>query len=383
MSVKRPLEGMVVLDFSQFLAGPLAGLKLADLGARVIKIENPKNGDLCRYLYLSDTEIGGVNSLFQAINRNKESFCANMKDANDREKLMKLVSEADIVLQNFRPGVIERLGFDYESLRKLNPDLVYGSVSGYGNKGPWVSRPGQDLLAQSLSGLTWLSGNDDMPPTPMGLAVADMLAGNSLVQGILAALIKRERGHGGSHVETSLLEVLVDFQFEVLTTYLNNGHKKPQRSKINNAHAYLSAPYGIYKTADSFIAIAMGPVDKLGEMISAPDVAKFTDNKTWFSQRDEIKQLIQQTLALNTTAHWMEIFSANDVWASEVYDWEALLDSDAFHELEMLQKLEHEDIENLMTTRLPIRLDGEVLKSPKAAPLLGEHTVAISNEFGL
>ena len=383
MSAERPLEGMLVLDFSQFLAGPLAGLKLADLGARVIKIENPANGDLCRYIYLSDTEIGGVNSLFQSINRNKESFCANLKDPVDREKVFRLVRRADIVMQNFRPGVVQRLGFDYSALRELNPNLIYGSISGYGDKGPWVKRPGQDLLAQSLSGLTWLSVNEGMPPTPMGLAVGDILAGNALVQGLLAAVIKKEKGKGGSLVETSLMEVLIDFQFEVLTTYLNNGRRKPRRSSLNNAHAYLSAPYGIYQTADGYIAVAMGPVDKLGRIIDSPEVAKFSDSSAWFERRDEIKGLIQSAIQKHGTAHWMAIFSEQDVWASEVLEWDELLGSEAFDELQMLQELEHDEVNELLTTRLPIRIDGKVLRSPKAAPHLGEHTADIVEEFGL
>ncbi len=378
-----PLEGKLVVDFSQFLAGPLAGLKLADLGARVIKIERPGSGDLCRHLYLTDTDVGGVNSLFQAINRNKESFCADLKKAEDVEVVKNLLKKADIVLQNFRPGVIERLGLDYGTIRQFNPTVIYGSVSGYGTTGPWVNRPGQDLLAQSLSGVTWLSGNCDMPPTPMGLAVADMLAGNALVQGVLAALVKSQVTGEGGIVETSLMEVLIDFQFEVLTTYLNNGKKKPERSKMNNAHSYLSAPYGIYETKDNYIAIAMGPVDKLGQLIGDEKIAQYTDSKLWFSQRDEIKALIQNKLLEQNTQHWMSIFSQHDVWASEVLDWDELIESEAFRHLDMLQKLEHNDVEELLTTRLPIRFDGHVLNSKIAAPKLGQHTSLIIKEYSL
>ncbi|CCN71073.1 CaiB/BaiF CoA transferase family protein [Vibrio nigripulchritudo] len=377
----RPLEGKVIVDFSQFLAGPLAGLKLSDLGARVIKIERPGSGDLCRHLYLTDTDVGGVNSLFQAINRNKESFCADLKNPDDVAVVKELLKKADIVLQNFRPGVIERLGLDYETIRQFNPTVIYGSVSGYGTTGPWVNRPGQDLLAQSLSGVTWLSGNKDMPPTPMGLAIADMLAGNALVQGVLAALVRsNETGEGGK-VETSLLEVLVDFQFEVLTTYLNDGKRDPDRAKVNNAHAYLSAPYGIYETKDSYIAIAMGSVDRLGKLMEDELIASFTDSSLWFSKRDEIKALIQLKLLEQNTEHWMSIFAKHDVWASEVLNWDELLESDAFKHLDMLQKLDHEEVEELMTTRLPIRFDGHVMNSSVAAPSLGQHTESIIKEF--
>ena len=146
--MNKPLEGLTVLEFSQFLSGPYAGLRLADLGARVIKIERPDVGDLCRNLYISDTDLEGDSTLFHAINRNKESYSANLKDPNDLESVKKLIKKADIITQNFRPGVIERIGLDYESIKKINPKIVYGTISGYGSEGPWSSLPGQDLLAQ-------------------------------------------------------------------------------------------------------------------------------------------------------------------------------------------------------------------------------------------
>src|SRR5947208_12872249 len=155
----KPLEGLLVLDFSIFLAGPLAALRLGDLGARVIKIERPDVGDLCRQLYISNLELDGDSTLFHSINRNKESFAANLKEARELNRVRKLIATADVLIQNFRPGVMNKLGLDYESLRKINPRLVYASITGYGSEGPWADKPGQDLLAQSLSGLTWLSGD--------------------------------------------------------------------------------------------------------------------------------------------------------------------------------------------------------------------------------
>ena len=175
----RPLEGLLVIDFSQFLAGPSASLRLADLGARVVKIERPQGGDLCRQLYISNLELDGVSTLFHSINRNKESFAADLKNPQDCERVRELLRHADVTIQNFRPGVMEKLGFDYETVRALNPRLVYGEVTGYGNQGPWRNKPGQDLLLQSLSGLTWLSGNADQPPVPFGLAVVDLFAGRT------------------------------------------------------------------------------------------------------------------------------------------------------------------------------------------------------------
>ena len=288
----KPLEGLTVLEFSQFLSGPYAGLRLADLGARVIKIERPEVGDLCRNLYISDTDLEGDSTLFHAINRNKESFAANLKDAKDIELVKKLIEKADIITQNFRPGVIERIGLDYKNVKKINPKIVYGTISGYGSDGPWSSLPGQDLLAQSRTGLVWLNGNGGEAPTPMGLAVADMLAGHTLVEGILAAVIKRFRTDNGSHVETSLVEALLDFQFEVLTTYFNDGNRKPQRSSYNNAHAYLSAPYGIYKTSNGYIAIAMTPLPQLGELLDLNSIKNLHDQKNGSQKEMKLKKIL-------------------------------------------------------------------------------------------
>ena len=379
----KPLEGLIVLEFSQFLSGPVAGLRLADLGARVIKIERPGSGDLCRSLYLSDTDLDGDSTLFHAINRNKESFAANLKNPSDIEKIKKLIKKADVITQNFRPGVIERIGLDYDEVKKINPKIVYGSVSGYGNEGPWKDLPGQDLLAQSRSGLAWLNGNGGDAPTPMGLAAADMLAGNYMAEGILAALFKSLKTGEGSLVETSLIEATLDFQFEVLTTYLNDGNRKPKRSSYNNAHAYLSAPYGIYKTKDNYIAIAMTPVPALGKLLGLDSIIQFDDQKDWFVKRDEIKKLIGDWLILKNTQEWLDILQPADIWCSEVLEWDKLLQDEGFKVLDMIQEIKRPDGLSIKTLRCPIRINNEISKSSIAAPKIGENTLPISEEFNL
>ncbi len=379
----KPLDGFIVLEFSQFLSGPVAGLRLSDLGARVIKIERPKVGDLCRNLYISDTDLEGDSTLFHAINRNKESFAANLKDPEDIKKLQKLISKADIITQNFRPGVIERIGLDYNSVKKINPKIVYGTISGYGNKGPWKDLPGQDLLAQSRSGLVWLNGNGSDAPTPMGLAAADMLAGHYLVEGILSSLVKCLKSNEGSYVETSLMEALLDFQFEVLTTYLNDGNRKPVRSSYNNAHAYLSAPYGIYKTADGYIAIAMTPIPQLGELLKLDSITTFTEQKDWFTKRDEIKKTIGDWLIKQTTQYWLDILQPADIWCAEVLEWDKMMENDGFKVLDMLQRIKRFDGLDIETLRCPIRINNEVYKSERAAPVVGQHTEQIIKEFSL
>ena len=367
-SLPLPLEGLRVLDFSQFLAGPYAALKLADMGADVVKVERIGTGDLSRHLYLTDTRIGGESTIFHAINRNKRSVAVDMKSETDRAAIRDLVRGADVVLQNFRPGVMDRLGFGYEAVRAINPKVVYGSVTGYGTEGPWVDLPGQDLLAQARSGMMWLTGGADDGPVAVGLPIGDVLAGAALAHGVLAQLFRRERHGGGGLVETSLIEVLADLQFELLTTWLNDGGRMPKRSGQNPAHAYLAAPYGVYATADGHLAIAMGKLDLLAG-ITGLDAA--TAGLDPFAARDRIKAGLAAALVKKATADWMQAFIAADIWAAPVMDWRELVASGMMQTLDMLQTVERGEV-RLQTTRLPIKFDGQRPAARRAAPALGD-----------
>lgn len=368
MTLPLPLAGLRVLDFSQFLAGPYAALKLADLGADVVKVERAEVGDLSRYLYLTDTKIGGESTIFHAINRNKRSVEVDMKNDTHRAALKDLIRDADVVLQNFRPGVMDRLGFGYEAVQQINPRIVYGSVSGYGTEGPWVDLPGQDLLAQARSGMMWLTGGAQDGPVAVGLPIGDILAGAALAQGVLALLFRRERLGVGGLVETSLMEVLADLQFELLTTWLNDGRRMPQRSSQNPAHAYLAAPYGVYSTADGHIAIAMGKLDLLAEITGLDGDTAGLDP---FAARDRIKAGLAARLSRETTAHWMERFIAADIWAAPVMDWEELAQSGVLQTLDMLHEVRRGEVA-LNTTRLPMKIDGRRPTNARAAPALGD-----------
>jgi crotonobetainyl-CoA:carnitine CoA-transferase CaiB-like acyl-CoA transferase len=380
----KPLEGLLVLDFSIFLAGPLAALRLGDLGARVIKIERPDVGDLGRQLYISNLQLDGDSTLFHSINRNKESFTANFKDAADLARVRKLIAKADVMIGNFRPGVLKKLGLDYESVRTINPRLVYGTITGYGNEGPWADKPGQDLLAQSLAGLAWLSGDggDNAPPVPMGLAVADMFAGHFLAQGILACLVRRGISGQGGLVETSLLESLIDFQFEVLTTHLNDGGKPPDRSAIGNGHAYLGAPYGVYRTSDGWLAIAMNPLEKLADLLDLPALKNVSRADT-FARRDELKSILADRLSGKPTSHWLAILDPADLWCSEVLDWPKLLEHEAFRVLGMTRAITSSGGMTMQSLACPIRVDGARPVYDRGAPRLGAHTNKIIDEFQL
>lgn len=377
----KPLEDYLVIDFSQFLSGPSASLRLADMGARVIKIERPGTGDICRQLYTSNVIMNGESSVFHAINRNKESFAADLKNEHDRAELIELVRKADMVMHNFRPGVMERLGFDYENVKKINPAVVYGEISGYGTEGPWKDKPGQDLLLQALSGITWLSGNSDDGPVPMGLSIVDMLAGAQLTQGLLACLVRRGISGEGALVQVSMLESAFDFQFETITTFYSDGGELPERTATNNAHACLGAPYGIYKTQNGCLALSMGSIPALGKLLGCDALLKYQELNLAFDKRDEIKAVLAAHLQTGTTGHWLSILEPADIWCSDVLSWDKLMQHDGFKALDMIQEVEMSDGYRYRTTRCPIRMDGEIFTSSKGSPKLGQNNQAIAEEF--
>ncbi len=375
------LDDILVIDFSQFLSGPSAGLRLADMGARVIKIEKPGIGDICRELYVSDVMLEGESTIFHAINRNKESYAADLKNAEDLEKVKALISQADVLIHNFRPGVMERLGLDYETVKAINPSIIYSEISGYSDEGPWKDLPGQDLLLQSVSGLAWLSNNDNTTPTPMGVAVVDILAGAHLVQGILAALYQTAITGEGALVQISMFESILDFQFEVLTCFYNDGNELPVRSSVNNGHAYIAAPYGIYKTKNGYLALAMGNIVTLGELLKCEALKTYTNPEDWFNKRDEIKKILADHLLNCSTEEWLNILEPADIWCAKVLDYDALTNEEGYKVLEMELKVRTSNGLEITTTRCPIRVDGNLLLSDKGAPLLGEHNKQIEEEF--
>lgn len=376
-----PLQGLLVLDFSQFLAGPGAALRLADLGARVIKVERPGGGDSSRQLYMANLECDGDSVVFHAINRHKESVALDLKSSEDLELTRKLISRADVMIESFRPGIMGRLGLDYESVRTLNPRIVYASVTGYGASQHWRGKPGQDLLIQSMSGLLWTNGSRDQPPMPVGQAIADTLAGNHLVQGILACLVRRGVTGEGGRVEVSLLESIFDLMMETFTTFLNDNRTPPQRGPRYSAHAYLSAPYGVYPTADGYLALAMNPVARLGELLDIPELLQYENRSSWFDHRDEITAALAERLKTDTTHHWLAVLEPQDIWCAEVMTWSRLVEHPGFQELDLLQSVSRGDHTSLETIRCPFRIDGQVLKSAVAAPRLGQDNEWVFEEL--
>ncbi len=377
--MQLPLKGLLVLEFSQYLSGPSAGLRLADLGARVIKIERPQTGDACRKLSIKNMWADDNNSLlFHTINRNKESFTANLKDPQDLKLLLKLIAKADVLTHNFRPGIMEKTGLGYSDVIKVNPKLIYAEISGYGKKGPWKNKPGQDLLLQAMTGLAFTTGNAKDAPMPFGLSIADYMAGGQLVQGILAALIRRQKTGKGALIEISLMESLLDFQFELLTTYYSTG-KGLNRSQVSNGNPLLGAPYGIYQTATGYIAIAMMDIQVLASVIGSKLLEQFSQSDT-FIKRDEIKQILGSHLLQASSTHWLALLQHHGLWAMEVNDWQEMTQKEAYQVLQMEQRLQING-KSFTTTRCPIRIDGKRIFSSKPAPELGEHQQHIQRDL--
>lgn len=382
MTIERPLAGYLVLDFSQFLAGPVAALRLADLGARVIKIERPETGDAGRQLAFAGLQVDGDTLSFHAMNRGKESFVADLKNPADLAEVRQLVERADVVVQNFRPGVMERIGLDYENVRQINPRIVYGSITGYGNAGPWRDLPGQDLLAQAVSGLPWLSGDRNDGPVPVGLALADSLASCHLAQGITALLLRRERTGVGGLVETSLLEGMFDLQFELLTAHLHDPTVLVRRGAPHSAHAFLPAPYGIYPTADGHLAIAMNPVPRIGELLGLAALTELTDPRRWWTEQDAITETLAGRLKTQPTGHWLDILLPAGVWCAPVQSLPDIVAHDGFTALDMTQSVARPgESGTVQTTRSPLRIDGQVIRNPAGAPRLGADNAAIRAEM--
>lgn len=379
-ATQLPLSGLRVLDFAQFLAGPVAALRLSDLGAEVIKIERPDGGDLCRSMVVNNQKMDGDSLVFHTFNRGKKSVAADLKSPTDLEKVRALIATADVMIHNFRPGVMERIGLGYEQVRALNPRLVYGAVSGYGTTGPWRDKPGQDLLVQSLSGMTWLNGNASDGPVPTGFAMLDVATAANLVQGILACLLRRGVTNAGGLVEVDLISSAIDMTFEQFTCFLNDGEQQPRRHEIGNANPYQPAPYGLYRASDGYFAFAMTPLATVAKLLDAPEIAGFAQAEA-FTRRDEIKAIVADICAQKPVQHWLDILEPAGIWCAPVLDWPGFVASEGFAVLDPIQTIRTASGSEARTTRCPIRLDGATLRASAAAPSLGANTEEIFSTF--
>lgn len=372
-------EGVKVLSFTHFLQGPSSVQMLADLGADVIKIESP-TGAFERHWSGFDAFLNGVSVFFLLGNRNQRSLSINLRSEEGKEIIYRLVKETDVVVENFRPGVMERLGFGYEKLREINPRLIYCSCTGYGSDGPYRDRPGQDLLLQAMSGLATLSGGNDAPPTAVGTAAVDQHAAVLAAFGIAAALYNREKTGKGRKIESNLLNAALDLQIEPLTYYLNKGPLW-ERSSTGIGSRFHQAPYGIYQTLNGWIAISLTPVEKLVKALNSEELSKYTPQDQ-MHKREEVNQIVSEMLKKKTTEEWYSIFEEHDIWHAPVNGYEEVAKDPQVEWNQMILQVEHPDAGEIRLLSHPVRYDGQAPAVRQYPPRLGEHTKSVLAECG-
>lgn len=374
------LEGIKVLSFTHFLQGPAAVQMLADTGAEVIKIEPPQ-GAFERAWAGFDAFTEGVSMFFLLGNRNQRGIQLDLRQPQAREIVYRLVREADVLLENYRPGVMDKLGFGYEALKAINPRLVYCSCTGYGGSGPNLKRPGQDLLLQAMSGMAMLSGDGEAAPTPVGSAIVDQHAAALAAFGVVAALQARERTGVGCLVESNLLNAALDLQIEPFTYYLNKGPLW-RRSSPAMGSRFHPAPYGIYRTADGWIAISLTTTARLGAALDCAELAAFDDPRDPIERRDAVHQAVQRALRAHTTAALMAAFDAHEVWYAPVNDYEQVEADAQVQHNGIVQPIEHPQAGTVRLMAHPVRYDGQAPPVRRLPPRLGEHTCEVLRELG-
>lgn len=374
------LSGYRVLDCSIAMAGPFAAQRLGDLGADVVKVE-PVKGEWQRHVAAGGARGNQVNVSFLSLNRNKRSLAIDLKSPHGKAVLLDLVKTADVFLQNYRPGVAKRLGVDYESLSAINPRLVYVSMSGYGESGPYVDWPGQDLILQGMSGAMLSAGRGDEPPTPAGQYLVDAVTAYTAFEGALAALLHRERTGEGQLVQVNMLDAITTLQMQELSVFTVGG--KPQtRSAEPHAHVYIRAPYGAFATKDDDIIVAFPSLKKFGELIGEPSFLDMDDEGDAWSRRDEIFAKTRERLKAKTTTEWLDIFRKNDIWAGPVYGFADLVADPQIAHNETFVEYEHPTEGKVKTPGFPIKFSKTPAKVYRGAPLAGQDTRDVLREAG-
>jgi crotonobetainyl-CoA:carnitine CoA-transferase CaiB-like acyl-CoA transferase len=374
------LSGYRVLDCSIAMAGPFAAQRLGDLGADVVKVE-PVTGEWQRHVAAGGARGNRINVSFLSLNRNKRSLAIDLKSAEGKAVLLDLVKTADVFLQNYRPGVAGRLGVDYASLSKINPRLVYVSMSGYGEDGPYVNRPGQDLVLQGMSGAMLSAGRANEPPTPAGQYLVDAIAAYNAFEGALAALLHRERTGEGQLVQVNMLDAITTIQMQELSVFTVAG--KPQvRSAEPHAHVYIRAPYGAFSTSDGYIIIAFPNLKKFGELIGEPSFLEMNDETDTWTRRDEIFAKTRERLKLKTTAEWLEQLRAADIWCGPVYGYADLVEDEQIRHNGTFVEYDHPTEGHVKTPGFPIKFSKTPSTVERGAPLSGEHTREVLEEAG-
>ena len=374
------LTGYRVLDCSIAMAGPFAAQRLGDLGADVIKVE-PTSGEWQRHTSAGGIKGNRINVSFLSLNRNKRSLAVDLKDPDGKAVLLELVKTADVFLQNYRPGVAKRLGVDYETLSKINPRLVYVSISGYGEDGPYLNRPGQDLVLQGMSGAMLSAGREGEPPNAAGQYLVDGITAYTAFEGALAALLHRERTGEGQLVQVNMLDAITTIQMQELSVF-TVGHKPQVRSAEPHAHVYIRAPYGAFATSDGFIIVAFPKLANLGQTIGEPSFLDMDDEVDTWTKRDEIFAKTRDRLKTKTTAEWLELLRAADIWCGPVYGYADLVEDEQIKHNGTFVEYEHPTEGHVKTPGFPIRFSKTPSTVERGAPVVGQHSRDVLREAG-
>ena len=372
------LEGIRVLDFTQMMLGPLCTQTLADLGADILKIERPGKGEWMRSMPMIGQFVGGDSAAFLSFNRNKRSVTVDMKHPDGVKLLLEMAADCHVVVENFRTGVMDRLGLGYEDFKAVNPKIIYASGSGWGSESYMAKKgvPGQDLLIQAMSGVMFNTGRAGDPPTACGTPVADFAASQALATGILGALLARDKHGIGQKVETNLYSATLNLMGQENFAVLNQDISL-ERSKAGVASCWNDAPYGPHPTSDGWVAIAMCPLSKLGSLLGDEGLAQMDP----WADRDAVKLRIDDSTRQKTTEEIMTIFESADVWAAPIRT-----SAQAMEELEQVEshrlvEMDHARAGKIKAIANPINMSETPVSLRYVPPEVGEHTDEVITEM--
>jgi crotonobetainyl-CoA:carnitine CoA-transferase CaiB-like acyl-CoA transferase len=377
-----PLTGIRVLDLTRIIAGPFCTLMLGDMGAEVIKIEPPKDGDPLR---AQGVIKDGISWYYASYNRNKKSLSVDLRSAEGKDILSELIKTSDVVVENFRPGVMDKMGFGYDRLKELKPDIIYCGITGFGKSGPYKNRPAFDFIAQAMSGFMSVNGNDGEEPLRAGIPISDLVAGLYAAFGIMSALVHRVRTGEGQEVQSSLVDGLVSMLSYMAANYLATG-KLPVRT--GNDHP-LVAPYGIFRCSDGEVAIAPSNDQVYFKFLSAlgldhlRDVPEFATNDLRMVNRKQIKAAIQEVIAQKPKSYWIDYLNKAGVPCGTAMNLtEVFADAQVKHQ-EMVLDVPHPGHGTVRMVGFPVKLGGTPCRVERPAPKLGQHTDEILQRLGM
>ncbi|QOZ10362.1 CaiB/BaiF CoA-transferase family protein [Bradyrhizobium sp. CCBAU 51765] len=374
------LDGVKILSFNHYLAGPLAAQTLADLGADVIAIE-PIEGAFQRNWAVANHFVAGDSVNHLATGRNKRSLAVDLKHPDGVAAVKRLVATADVVMENFRPGTMAKLGLGYDSLKAINPALIYAVATGFGSEGPYKDRPGQDLLLQAMSGLAMRTGRADGEPTAVGAVIVDQHAASLYAMSILAALFARTKSGKGQLVEVNLYQAALDLQVEPLTAWLNGAPSPTSRGPAGIAAWFSPGPYGVHATADGHMAISMATPSALAVALESEELQKFADTDS-FSKREEITRIVAIRLKQKSTSDWLPSLEAARVWHAPVQDYRDLESDPQLRHLGVFKSAESAGGAPIRMVAHPARYDGQTPEIRLVPQRLGAQTREVLGEIG-